>query len=85
MKIRNFLVVGRGKPELHAKSKERKLAEPRIYKMRIFAPDSVTAKSRFWYYLAKLNKVKKSRGEVLSCTEVLLNKLKNLVNAKKPN
>ncbi|KAK7083728.1 60S ribosomal protein L18A, partial [Halocaridina rubra] len=39
---------------------------PQLYKMRIFAPDRVVAKSRFWYFLSKLKKMKKSSGEIVS-------------------
>jgi large subunit ribosomal protein L18Ae len=38
--------------------------------MRIFAPNDVVAKSRFWYFLAKLKKVKKANGEVVSLNVV---------------
>lgn len=34
--------------------------------MRVFAPNDVVAKSRFWYFLAKLKKVKKANGEIVS-------------------
>jgi large subunit ribosomal protein L18Ae len=64
------LVVGRCRPEFHAHGKDRASPEPKIYKMRLFAPDGVTAKSKFWYYLRKLNKVKRAHGEILACTEV---------------
>lgn len=40
--------------------------------MRIFAPNTVVAKSRFWYFLAKLRKVKKANGEIVSLNEVCL-------------
>jgi large subunit ribosomal protein L18Ae len=40
--------------------------------MRIFANDEVLAKSKFWYYLRKLNKVKKAHGEILSVNEVTI-------------
>ncbi|KAI0474088.1 ribosomal L18ae/LX protein domain-containing protein [Xylariaceae sp. FL0804] len=39
---------------------------PKLYRMRIFAPNEVVAKSRFWYFLMKLKKVKKSNGEIVS-------------------
>jgi large subunit ribosomal protein L18Ae len=39
--------------------------------MRIFAADAVIAKSKFWYYLRRLNKVKKAHGEILSVNEVI--------------
>ena len=43
-----------------------------IYKMKIFAPDEVVAKSRFWYFLRQLKKVRKVNGEVLRLTEVCI-------------
>jgi len=39
---------------------------PKLYRMRIFAPNDVVAKSRFWYFLMKLRKVKKANGEIVS-------------------
>ncbi|CUS12053.1 unnamed protein product [Tuber aestivum] len=39
---------------------------PKLYRMRLFAPNTVVAKSRFWYFLKKLRKVKKSAGEIVS-------------------
>jgi len=41
-------------------------AAPKLYRMRIFAPDEVVAKSRFWYYLRSLRKIKKANGEIVS-------------------
>eukprot|EP01134_Creolimax_fragrantissima_P005942 CFRG5942T1 len=38
--------------------------------MRVFAPNAVHARSRFWYFLDKLKKVKKAHGEVISCNEI---------------
>jgi large subunit ribosomal protein L18Ae len=38
--------------------------------MRIFAPNTVVAKSRFWYFLTKLKKVKKANGEIVSLNVV---------------
>jgi large subunit ribosomal protein L18Ae len=44
--------------------------EPKLYRMRIFAPSPVIAKSRFWYFLRKLRKVKKAAGELVAINEV---------------
>merc|ERR1712170_168855 len=44
--------------------------ETPLYRMRIFAPDKVVAKSRFWYFLRQLRKFKKSTGEIVSVEEV---------------
>lgn len=43
---------------------------PKLYRMRIFAINDVVAKSRFWYFLAKLRKVKKANGEIVNLTKV---------------
>ena len=43
---------------------------PKLYRMRIFAPNAVVAKSRFWYFLQKLRKVKKANGEIVSLNVV---------------
>src|SRR3984957_9081024 len=48
---------------------------PKLYRMRIFAPNTVVAKSRFWYFLMKLRKVKKSNGEIVSL---------NVIHEKRP-
>ncbi|KAL6713785.1 60S ribosomal protein L20B [Lecanora helva] len=48
---------------------------PKLYRMRIFAPNTVVAKSRFWYFLMKLRKVKKSNGEIITI---------NLIHEKRP-
>jgi large subunit ribosomal protein L18Ae len=51
-------------------------ANPQVYRMRIFAPDEISAKSRFWYFLKKLRKIKKANGEIVYC---------RLVSEKRPN
>ncbi|KAG9188062.1 hypothetical protein G6011_01985 [Alternaria panax] len=43
---------------------------PKIYRMRIFAPNEVVAKSRFWYFLGKLRKIKKANGEIVSVNQI---------------
>jgi len=48
---------------------------PKLYRMRLFAPNDVVAKSRFWYFLKKLQKVKKSAGEIVSL---------NVIHEKRP-
>lgn len=35
--------------------------------MRIFAPNHVVAKSRFWYFVSQLRKMKKANGETVYC------------------
>merc|ERR1740121_2789364 len=43
---------------------------PKIYRMRLFAKNTVLAKSRFWYFMNKINKAKKSGGELLALNEL---------------
>ena len=40
--------------------------------MRVFAPNEVAAKTKFWYNMRKLNKIKRAQGEILSVNEVKL-------------
>lgn len=63
--LKEFQIVGRKL----ATSSQQGTEEP-LYKMRIFARDAVVAKSRFFYFLQKLKKVKKSNGEIVSINEV---------------
>ena len=44
MPLQEFQVVGRHLPTEAEPT-------PKIYRMRIFAPNDVVAKSRFWYFL----------------------------------
>ena len=43
---------------------------PKLYRMRIFAPNPQVAKSRFWYFLKQARKVKKASGEIVTVNEV---------------
>uniref|UniRef100_U7DTT5 60S ribosomal protein L18a n=2 Tax=Populus TaxID=3689 RepID=U7DTT5_POPTR len=38
--------------------------------MKLWATNEVRAKSKFWYFLRKLKKVKKSNGQVLAINEI---------------
>lgn len=49
-----------------------KEAVPDVYRMTIFASDAVSAKSRFWYFMKKLKKLKKTTGEICYCGQVCL-------------
>ena len=47
-----------------------KIRNPQLYRMRIFAPDDVQAKSKFWYFMNRLKKVKKTSGEIVAISVV---------------
>merc|ERR1719391_1418896 len=57
--LKRFEVVGRKLPT-------EKDANPKIFKMKVFATDAVRALSKYWYFIRKLRRVKKANGEILS-------------------
>ncbi|KAG6405035.1 hypothetical protein SASPL_132615 [Salvia splendens] len=62
-KFHQYQVVGRALP---TETEE----HPKIYRMKLWATNEVRAKSKFWYFLRKLKKVKKSNGQVLAINEI---------------
>jgi len=68
MTVSEYQVVGRHLPTEADPN-------PKIYRMRIFALNEVVAKSRFWYFLRQLKKVKKANGEIIGV---------NVIHEKKP-
>lgn len=66
--LKEYQVIGRHLPT-------EQNSTPKLYRMRIFAKNTVVAKSRFWYFLMKLRKVKKSTGEIVAL---------NVISEKRP-
>merc|ERR1712137_559443 len=63
MTFQEYQVIGRLKPTEDTPN-------PTLYRMRIFAPNDVVAKSRFWYFLNKYHKTKKTTGEILAINQI---------------
>jgi len=61
--LKQYRVVGRRLPS-------EKEPHPPLYQMKIFAPNTVQAKSRFWYFIRFLKNVKKAHGEVVACDQI---------------
>merc|ERR1712157_146385 len=61
--LREFLVTGRKLPSAGQTS-------PPVYRVRLFAPDTIAAKSRFWYFVSYYKKVNKTAGEIISVQKV---------------
>ncbi|TRY74618.1 hypothetical protein TCAL_06415 [Tigriopus californicus] len=61
--LKEYRVIGRKLPTPDE-------PETPLYRMKIFAPDQVVAKSRFWYFLRQLRKFKKTTGEIVSVEEI---------------
>merc|ERR1712070_1090380 len=43
---------------------------PKVFRMKLFARNDVLARSKFWYFLKRLQKVKAANGEIISCHEL---------------
>jgi large subunit ribosomal protein L18Ae len=63
-KMNRYQVVGR-------KAATDEHPNPEAYRMIIFAPNAVIAKSKFWYYMHQFRKMKKTTGEILDCVEIV--------------
>ncbi|XP_069760340.1 large ribosomal subunit protein eL20 isoform X4 [Narcine bancroftii] len=61
--LKEYKVIGRRLPSP-------KDHNPTLYRMRIFAPNHIVAKSRFWYFISLMKKLKKSAGEIVYCGQV---------------
>ncbi|PWN35426.1 putative 60S large subunit ribosomal protein L20 [Meira miltonrushii] len=66
--MQEYSVIGRHLPT-------EKEPAPKLYRMRIFAKNETIAKSRFWYFVRQLRKMKKATGEIVSV---------NVISEKKP-
>jgi len=62
--LRQYQVVGRKAPTDENPN-------PEAYRMIVFAPNAVIAKSKFWYYMHQFRKMKKTTGEILDCVEIV--------------
>uniref|UniRef100_A0A6M2CRN3 60S ribosomal protein L18a n=1 Tax=Rhipicephalus microplus TaxID=6941 RepID=A0A6M2CRN3_RHIMP len=61
--LKQYEIIGR-----HLPTEKNKY--PALYKMMIFAPDKVVAKSRYWYFTRKLKKMKKTNSEIVSIRRI---------------
>lgn len=58
-----FQVVGRKAPTATDPN-------PSAYRMKLFAGNEVLARSRFWYFMHQMRKMKKTTGEILDVNEI---------------
>lgn len=65
LQLKEYKVIGRMLPT-------EKRPVPPLYQLRIFAPDPITARSRFWYFCGLLRKMKKTQGEIVLCQHVCI-------------
>ena len=66
-----YMVVGRFVPN-------QKYAEGhpqcKVYRMKLFAKNAVVARSRYWYFMKKLTRVKKANGQIISVNQARLSR-----------
>lgn len=61
--MQEYQIIGRRLPS-------EKEPNPQLFKMRLFAPNEIVAKSRFFYFLRQLKKIKRTNGEIVSVNKV---------------
>lgn len=44
--------------------------QPKIFRMRVFAPNQLVAESKFWYFMKRLKNVKRAHGEIIRTSEI---------------
>jgi len=71
--IRQFWVVGRESPS-------EETPDPTCYRIRVFAKNTVIARSKFWYEMKRQNKVRKCQGEIVSVSEIFERKANSVKN-----
>ena len=71
--LKQFYIVGRKLPS-------DKCAEPTLYRLRIFAPNEVLARSKYWYHMKRQHKVRRIQGEIVSTSEINEKKATSLKN-----
>mmetsp|Transcript_1333 Transcript_1333/g.1772 ORF Transcript_1333/g.1772 Transcript_1333/m.1772 type:complete len:177 (-) Transcript_1333:259-789(-) len=63
MPMRQYQVVGRKAPTETDPN-------PPLYRQKIFAPNEVVARSRFWYFMHQMRKMKRTTGEIVDVNEI---------------
>nr|UXY87311.1 60S ribosomal protein L18A [Cryptomonas sp.] len=71
--LKQYYIIGRPVPS-------EKIPEPGLLIMKVFAPNEIIGKSRFWYFLRKTQKIKKTGGELIEIKKISERKNKNVKN-----
>ena len=61
-RVHQYQIVGRAAPT-------QKNPIPKICRMKLFAKNKVVARSRFWYFMGRLCRVKKANGQIISVSQ----------------
>ncbi len=66
------LLVASGVPGCGSPPPTATQPNPKVFRMRFALPNAVVAKSRFWYFISRVHKMKRASGEILGCHQVRL-------------
>ena len=53
----------------------------KVYRMNLFAKNKVVARSRFWYFMKRLCRVKKANGQIISVSQVIAARARRSIRA----
>jgi len=62
-----YMVVGRYVPTTKYPEKDQQC---KVYRMKLFAKNKTVARSRFWYFMGRLTRVKKANGQIISVNQI---------------
>merc|ERR1712032_1739650 len=62
-KYHQYQVVGRHLPTESDPS-------PSLFRMKVWAVDEVCARSKFWYFIKRIKRVKKANGQIIAVNEI---------------
>uniref|UniRef100_A0A7S3IDS8 60S ribosomal protein L18a n=1 Tax=Strombidium inclinatum TaxID=197538 RepID=A0A7S3IDS8_9SPIT len=71
--VKQYWVVGRQLPS-------EETPNPKCFRIRVFAKNTVLAKTRFWYEMKRQNKVRKCQGEIVQVSEIFERKTTSVKN-----
>merc|ERR1712085_93142 len=71
--VKQYWVAGRETPTAE-------VPDPVCYRIRVFAKNTVIARSKFWYEMKRQNKVRKCQGEIVSVSEIFERKANAVKN-----
>lgn len=62
-----YLVVGRFVPN---EKYDETNPQCKVYRMNLFAKNKVVARSRFWYFMSRMCRVKRANGQIISVSQI---------------
>merc|ERR1711959_525223 len=61
--FRGYQIVGRLHPNIENHAAV-------LHRMKIWAADPLRARSKFWFFMRRIRKIQKTKGQIISCREI---------------